>query len=78
MVTNEETIKRLKRRYDHLDRRILEAEAEGRDLTYDKSERTAIGKAIIALEKETEDGFNEVKRVRESNTTKEDEERGDT
>lgn len=44
-------IERLQKRADFLDKRIAEAEADGRDLSFDKAERSALVTAIELMEK---------------------------
>ena len=43
-------IKRLERRAAHLDRRVEEGERDGRDLSWDKAELTALRYAVRHLE----------------------------
>ena len=49
-MTDYEKIDRLRKRADHLAQRILEAKAAGRDLSYDRSELSALLWAIEIIE----------------------------
>jgi len=49
-VTDYEKIDRLRKRADHLAQRILEAKAAGRDLSYDRSELSALLWAVGIIE----------------------------
>jgi uncharacterized coiled-coil DUF342 family protein len=49
-VTDHEKIDRLRKRADHLAARILQAKAAGRDLSYDRSELSALLWAIEIIE----------------------------
>ena len=49
-MTDHEKIDRLRKRADHLAQRILEAKAAGRDLSYDRSELSALLWAIELCE----------------------------
>ena len=50
-VTDHEKIDRLRKRADYLAQRILQAKADGRDLSYDRSELSALLWAVGILER---------------------------
>lgn len=58
--TRKENLERLQRRADHLTKRIDAATAEGKDLNWDKAERSAI---IWAIENLQEDTRPEARRI---------------
>jgi len=49
-VTDHEKIDRLRKRADYLAQRILRAKADGRDLSYDRSELSALLWAVGIIE----------------------------
>jgi hypothetical protein len=49
-VTDHEKIARLRKRADHLALRILQAKADGRDLSYDRAELSSLLWAVGILE----------------------------